>query len=216
MLAALLAAIGLAACGGGSSASTSTGATEAASSPSTATMPGPESSGGASHPSQPAGSGSAGTGSGGGADAFRVHGADNSIPDYGAEASAAERAAAGAALAAYLKAYAKGEWSKACPYIATSLRSSLQRLASGSKQLTGAGCAKTLATLSAAAPAGTRADPLIGGPAALRVKGDNAFALFYGAHNQQYMMPMASEGGDWKVTQIAPVTYPPGASSGGG
>jgi hypothetical protein len=50
------------------------------------------------------------------------------------------------------------------------------------------------------------------GLAALRVKGDKAFALFYGPHAQQYMMPMVREGGAWKVTQLAPMAYPPAGS----
>ncbi len=34
--------------------------------------------------------------------------------------------------------------------------------------------------------------------------------LFYGPKRQQYMMPMVSEGGAWKVNQIAPLPYPVG------
>jgi hypothetical protein len=56
-----------------------------------------------------------------------------------------------------------------------------------------------------------RANPLSGGLAAFRVKSPHAFALFYGPHNQQYMMPMASESGEWKVNQLDPIPWPIGA-----
>ena len=57
------------------------------------------------------------------------------------------------------------------------------------------------ALLSKRIPAKDRANPLIGGLASLRVKGDKAFALFYGPHRQQYMVPMVREAGSWKANQ---------------
>ena len=69
--------------------------------------------------------------------------------------------------------------------------------------------------LSAHAPTAERANPLSGGLAALRVKGDKAFALFYGPHNQQYMMPMVSEGGPGRSTRSprSPTPSEPPAAS---
>jgi hypothetical protein len=75
----------------------------------------------------------------------------------------------------------------------------------------GEGCVDTYARLSAGVSAGERADPLVGGLAALRIEGETAFALFYGPGSQQYMMPLRSEGGGWKVTQIEPVPWPVGS-----
>ena len=57
-----------------------------------------------------------------------------------------------------------------------------------------------------------KSNPLRSGLAAFRVEGDKAFALFYGPHRQQYMMPMVHERGSWKVNQLDPVTYPPGSA----
>jgi hypothetical protein len=214
-LAAFLLAIGLAACGGGSSSS-STASTAAPSAASTATTTPPaganpagkaaakpaagETGGKASRPSPPSGP----------AAAFHTPHGDNSIPNYGAEAPASQRAGATAALRRYLVARAGGEWSTACAYLGGTVRSQLETLvkASGGKAK---GCAAAYAILSAHIPAAQRANPLSGALAVLRVKGEKAFALFYGPHNQKYMMPMAREGGAWKVNQIAPVAYPLGA-----
>jgi|GEM_PF-5192208 len=56
------------------------------------------------------------------------------------------------------------------------------------------------------------ASPLTHELASLRVKGDDAFALWVGPGRQQYAMPMVDEGGGWRVTQLAPLPYPPGSA----
>ncbi len=43
---------------------------------------------------------------------------------------------------------------------------------------------------------------------ALRIKGQSAFLLFHGAHHTDYFMPMAKEGGGWKVAAIAASALP--------
>jgi hypothetical protein len=43
---------------------------------------------------------------------------------------------------------------------------------------------------------------------ALRVKGKSAFVLFDGPKASKYVMPMLSEAGAWKVSQLAPLAYP--------
>ncbi len=141
---------------------------------------------------------------------FRVRTGDNSIPNYGTEVPASERGDATAALSGYLAARARGDWSTACSYLGGATRRQLQVLAGGSKGKH-KGCVGTYAMLSARVPAAERANPLTGGLASLRVKGEKAFALFYGPHSQKYVMPMAIEGGAWKVTQLAPIAYPLGA-----
>ena len=137
---------------------------------------------------------------------------ENSIPDFGSEAPASARERAAAALAAYLKARAGGEWARACAYLARSTRRQMERF-TGSSKGHGARCGALLGTLSKSSP-GERADPLTGGVAALRVKGQSAFALFYGPRDSKYVMPMASEGGQWKVGQLAPLPYPLSSSGG--
>jgi hypothetical protein len=141
---------------------------------------------------------------------FLVGQGDNSIPTYGSEASGSESAAAEASLSGYLAARAAGDWASACTLMLASVAKQLALLAGeagGSKP----SCVDAYAKLSEHVPASERADPLTHGLTALRVESPHAFALFYGPHHQQYMMPMTSEGGAWKVTQIAPLPYPIGA-----
>jgi hypothetical protein len=144
---------------------------------------------------------------------FRTRSGDNSIPNFGAEAGASERRQAEAALGAYLGARAKGDWAAACSGLADSVRKQVRAFVGASSRPTD--CASLYAVLGGSSPPAARADTLTHGVASLRVKGESAFALFVGPHAQKYVMPMAREGGVWRVTQIAPIEYPLGASTGG-
>ena len=50
-----------------------------------------------------------------------------------------------------------------------------------------------------------RADLLSGPIAALRVRGNRAYALFHGSDKSDYAMPMVNEGGQWKVGSVKTV-----------
>jgi hypothetical protein len=142
-----------------------------------------------------------------------VHG-DNSIPTYGSEAPSSERAVATDSLRSYLDARAGGDWVEACAHMGVQVQKQVKLLGSGSGGMAEA-CATAYVNISSRASSSERANPLTGGLVAFRVEGENAFAFFYGPGNQQYMMPMVSEGGTWKVNQIAPVAYPVGAPNTG-
>jgi hypothetical protein len=148
LLAAVLAAVGLAACGSGGGSSSSTPASAAAATTpatpattATAAATATTASSPTAAPAKPAPkaprssppSGSAAGGSSGGAASFRTVGGDNSIPEFGQEAPASERQRAAAALAAFLRARAGGEWAQACSYLAGSTRAQLERLLKGAK-----------------------------------------------------------------------------------
>lgn len=92
--------------------------------------------------------------------------------------------------------------------MATTVQKQLALLGGGEKS---EGCAAAYAKLASRVPASARANPLTGSLAALRVKDTKAFALFYGPKHQQYMMPMVSEGGAWKVNQLEPIPWPIGS-----
>ncbi len=205
ILLAVLAAVGLAACGG---ATSSTSSTTAQGGPSTATTAPATTTTAAKAPRIPRSSSASRRE---GSAPFRVHGGDNSIPDYGSESSAAQRGEATETLGAYLEARAKDNWRGACSYMGSVSQHQLEVLAKAASRGKSNGCAAAYATLSIYAHASERANPLSSGLAAFRVKGDKAFALFYGSHNQKYMMPMVRERGGWKVNQITPVAYPIGA-----
>jgi hypothetical protein len=138
-----------------------------------------------------------------------AHG-DNSIPDYGGEAPTAERRRATAALTAFLHARASSDWSRACTYLSASTRKQIEVFGRSSKGR--ASCGTILATLSRSSTTAGE-DTITNGIAALRIKGDAAFALFHGLHGSKYVMPMRNEGGAWKMGELAPLAYPLGSTS---
>ncbi len=230
LLAAALVAVGLAACGGGgsspstqaASAVTTSTATTAATTPTTSTATTPATTSTATTPTattKPAEttprpsttSTSPSSGSGAGAAGFRAPSGDNSIPDYGSEAPPSERERAATALAAFLRARANGEWAAACTYLAATTRTQFERLLGGPKAKAG-GCARVLAELSKSTAAHAETLTLTAGVAALRIKGASAFALFHGPKGSKYVMPMRSEGGAWKMSQLEPLPYPLGSA----
>lgn len=217
LLSALALVLGLGACGGGGgSTSSSVTATQGGSSTGTATTPSADAGGNPAAKSASsqgsAQSESASRAPVGAAKSFVKPGTDNSIPDFGSEAPTSDRSRAEAALRAYLAARAQGDWSAACSGLAASVRKQVQAFAAASKAK---GCAPLYKAFSSGTPAAARANPLRGPLAALRIKGKGGFALFYGPKgpSEKYVMPMAAEGGAWKVTQLAPIAYPLGSQT---
>ena len=228
-------AAGLSACGGSSTGSTSSptatssGATAPAAGAGSQGEPkvsagapdaaaaragkGSEPQGRAAAPSQGPSS-SPGNASKKGAAGFIVAGGDNSIPTYGSESSSQEQTEAAEALTAYLKARAGADWGSACSQLGAPVRSQVEILAAAAGGEESKGCAAALAKITEKAPEEEREDPFSGRLAAFRVKGEHAFALFYGPRQQQLMMPMVSEGGGWRMGMFAPVPYPPGVPGG--
>jgi hypothetical protein len=200
VVAALLA---LAACGGGSSSSTTT-------QPVSDPAPGPSNAASA-HKSREAAErkATAERKAAGRAASFVRPEYDNSIPTFGTEAGAGERAEAERDLSAYLRARAAEDWAGACRLLARNVREGYEKLGSSSSKGGSPRCVEVLPALSKGADL---TDPLTGRLISLRVHGDNAFALFYGPGRRQYVVPMNLEHGRWRPTQAAPVSYPPGAS----
>ena len=125
---------------------------------------------------------------------------------YGVEASPSQRSRAARALRGYLEARAKGEWSVACSYLAVSARRQAEALTATSGR--GGGCTAAYAALYGTSPASQRVNPF-SGLTALRVKGRHGSAVFLSPSGAGYVMPMVSEGGSWRPTQISPFPYPP-------
>lgn len=133
-----------------------------------------------------------------GAAELETEGGDNSIQEFGSEASGSDFEAAAAALHGYLDARAARAWRAACSHLSPDTRGSLGDLGGGGA----ASCPETLASLSAEVPNEVLAEAAEADVAAMRVEGDRAFLLFRGAHDAAYFMPMAHVGGAWKVAAI--------------
>jgi hypothetical protein len=136
----------------------------------------------------------------GGAAAFLVPGGDNSIQRSGSEASAAARAAASAALHAFLTARAAGDWRRACAQLSAPILAQLAQLA----RRPGSTCPHLLAGLSAAVPPPARRRLAAARVGAFRVSADRGFLLFHTAAGAAYFAPMVREDGRWLLAALAP------------
>ncbi len=142
--------------------------------------------------------------SGGGSAQFMVKGGDNSVQEYGEEASESELQAAAAALHGFLDARATGNWAAACGYLAKSVTESFEQLAAQAKGGEGGGCARILEKLTNPAAKGAmKAEAAKADIGSLRVQGGRSFVIYSGPGGTVLAMPMATEGGAWKVASLA-------------
>lgn len=141
--------------------------------------------------------------SGGGAKQFETGGGDNSIQEFGAEPSSEEFDEAAGTFHAFLDARAARAWAAACERLAPQVSESLVE-GLGSTRGAGSSCAEILAGLTGAVPAATLREAAVADVGAFRVEGERGFIIFRGADGQPYFMPMARQGGRWKVAAIAP------------
>ncbi len=214
-----LLAVGLAACGGGSSDSSSsspTGAgqaqTEGASTESGSKQGEAKSGEGKQGGSESSSRKSEATeftpkqhsDSGGGSQQYVQKGGDNSVQEFGEEAGRQEFNDAAAALHDFLDARAESNWAAACRYMSKSVVESFEKLAAQAKQLKSAGCAGILEKLTnPAAKSAMKQEAEQADVGSLRVEGDRSFVIYRGPQGAVLAMPMADEGGDWKVASLA-------------
>lgn len=213
-LAALLIVAGLAACGSGnSSSSTTTAASQTAGAPSKGdSAKGDKGESGSGGEGKSANSGPSASeftprhhsDSGGGSKQFEVKGGDNSVQEFGEEAGASEFAAAAAALHDFLDARAEGNWAAACEYMSKGTIESFEKLAARAKRVGEKSCAAILENLTNPAAKGAmKAEAEKADVGSLRTKGEQSFLIYTGTGGAVLAMPMANEGGDWKVASLA-------------
>ncbi len=129
------------------------------------------------------------------------------IATFGKESEGAEREEASAVLEKNLTAREKANFATQCNTLGKRGLESLLGKGEGTKR---SKCQKELKKL--AEPLSEtkkiRADTLSGEIAALRVKGNQAYALYHGNDGKDYAMPMEMEGGSWKVGAIITIELP--------
>ena len=145
------------------------------------------------------------TDSGGGSKQFEVKGGDNSVQEFGSEADTSELDEAATALHNFLDARAENNWAATCTYMSKSIIESFEKLASQSKQLKSTGCGEILGKLTnPAARQGLRTEAAKANVGSLRIEGGRAFVIYRGSDGKTILaMPMAKEGGSWKVASLA-------------
>ncbi len=120
---------------------------------------------------------------------------DAKIVKFGAEASAQEREAVNAVVVENLKARAAADFETQCE---TLNKKSFAQIPGAKNQK---GCPAALKKLAEPLSGSKklREDTLTGSIAALRVKGNEAFALYHGNDGKNWAVPLEKEGVSWKV-----------------
>jgi hypothetical protein len=126
-------------------------------------------------------------------------GGQNEIAQFGEEAAAVERDAASAVLEESLNARARGDWATQCSTLSAKAIEEVEEFSKVKE-----GCEKNLAALAQPLTESQprRASTMIEPVAALRVQGNEGFALYHGKDATDYGIAMAKEGGEWKVGAI--------------
>jgi hypothetical protein len=146
--------------------------------------------------------------SGGGSKPFVTEGGDNSIQEYGEEASGSELAEAAEALHNYYVAFSKDDWVTACSYLSKSLREGLEQLGSQGKDGAKLSCEEVSASFYANRSSAARHELTIVDAVSLRREGEQAFLIYHGAEydtgsaygpSDLYSMSMKQEDGAWKM-----------------
>ncbi|HXS33721.1 MAG TPA: hypothetical protein VN758_08120 [Solirubrobacterales bacterium] len=137
---------------------------------------------------------------GGGSGQFRERGADNSIEEYGHEASRSELEQAASDVHSYLVARVEEDWTQACTYFSKDFRKQLEEEAPHSEQVAGKGCAATVDAYLSPVPRSERYESSKVEAGSLRVKGDTGFIFFNAAApDGGHKLYMAREDGSWRI-----------------
>jgi hypothetical protein len=142
--------------------------------------------------------------SGGGSKQYIVKGGDNSVQELGKEASSSEFDAAAIALHNFLDARAEGNWAAACKYMSKGAREGFEKLAERAESIEDKSCGGILEKLTnPAAKQALKEEAAKADVGSLRVEGDRSFVIYTGTEGTILAMPMAHEGGAWKVAGFA-------------
>jgi hypothetical protein len=132
---------------------------------------------------------------------FKAKGPNAEILKAGKEADEEEREAASEVLEESLEAREAEDWEAQCETLAAPLIKGIEE--AGTTLGAGKGCPAGLEAQAAPVPPPARANTLTGPIDAFRVVGGNrGFALYHGTKGKDYVMPMAKEGGEWKVASL--------------
>lgn len=135
--------------------------------------------------------------SGGGSEQFQTPGGDNSVQEFGEEASGAEFDVAAAALHGFFDARAQGAWGAACANLASGLVESLEL-----GKVRGASCANSLKQITSPEATALRKEAAAVDVGAVRTDDSRGYVL-YRVDGVAYAIPIAVEGEELKLAALA-------------
>jgi hypothetical protein len=137
-------------------------------------------------------------------DVPQVKGGDNSIQNYGSEASGSDRLAAARILTSYLSSISAGNAKTACALLATSATEQMQQV--GANPAGGsAGCPALVGRIVSNLPAELKHQLADVRVLSVRVDGEHGFIIFDGVGPKVANMPLVKESGGWRVAAIGPI-----------
>jgi hypothetical protein len=138
-------------------------------------------------------------------------GGEERIEGFGTEASGETRAEVLAAFHGYLGAVAARDFSKACGYLAATVKESLQSLLRGRSKP--GDCAQMLPELLASSAPALSREQEEGEVKKVRVEGDRGFVVYHAPGAELYQLTMSREGGAWKAEFLGGSVLVPSAAT---
>lgn len=143
--------------------------------------------------------------SGGGAEQYENARSAGTVVEFGVEASPEDFEAVAAALHGYLDAKEARNWELACQYMSSEAIKSIAQFAPEPETAT---CPRLLEDFSSGTSPKILRRLAVADVGSVRIAGDEAHALYDGARDFGFFMPMAFEDGLWKVRALAPSILP--------
>jgi hypothetical protein len=123
-----------------------------------------------------------------------------SAEDSGEEAEGADRDAAASAVQGFLRAWAGGDWARACSLMATSTKENVELFAS--QYVKSQSCAEQVEALGERLPAKMLPQGERIQVTAVRIEEERGFVLYSDARGTEFAFPVLQEGSAWKVAAI--------------
>ncbi len=136
-----------------------------------------------------------------GSDQFRDK-TDSSLLDFGKEAGDTELGEATKAVHGYFLARSREDWQAACAQLSQAMLAKIEHLATSATDLADKSCPSFLGTFTSLSEQ-ERRDGTVVDAGSLRLQGDHAFLIYYGAHEIVYAMPLSREGAVWKLASLS-------------
>jgi len=136
---------------------------------------------------------------------FLVAGGDNAVQMFGREATVGERAQASKVIERWMAARAAKDHAMECVYLARSFVSEFVTEATNVSNGKVTTCPRALAYFGTSAGGVNHFDDTTTGPIdSLRIESGQGYAQYHGNDGHDYIVPMAREDGEWKVSTASP------------
>ena len=136
---------------------------------------------------------------------FLVVDGDNAVQLFGREAAVNERAQASKVVGRWMRARAAKDHATECVYLARAFVSEFVTEATNLSNGKVTTCPRALAYFGTSAGGVNHFDDTTTGPIdSLRIKSGQGYAQYHGNDGHDYIVPMAREDGEWKVSTAAP------------